>query len=664
MATQHLPQTILGLNNIAAVIAGDFHSMVLSSSGQVLTWGSGGDGQLGLGNTTTWNTPQSITGSVGALAIEAGGHQSIVVFGDGTVKACGKNGYGQLGLGHTVNQTTLQIIPGLNLGDLVVNAAATNSIGASSMWNVHDYASGALGTVYLFDVSLLGSAPGIVLPGVGTIPLNPPLLSLDYGPALAPWLSNFIGVLDANGLAAPFISVPHLPALMGTTLTGAAITFDASSATQIGLISNASATQLVAPVGAVSAVLPSTAPHFGGTAITILGNGFVPGAAVTMGGVPAASVVVLDQWTITCQAPSHAPGTGQVSVTNPGVAAGSWSGQFTWLSPTITGVAPTSGSTQGGSTIGITGTVFHPSATVTVGGTAATGVAFVNENFITCITPAHAVGAVTVVVTNPGGVSVTAAGAFTYVYTNPAPQITSVSPATGPVAGGTPLMVSGSGFLSGATLTIGGASAGNLMVVSANEINCTAPVGVLGSANIVVTNPDTQQATLSGGYTYVPNLALASITPLVAAPGATITVNGAGFDSTTLLYVGGQPTVASSLSATQLTFVMPSGLTCNTTVTVGNATAQSATSNGFNPAPVITSIPFAGGPAAGGSSVLVLGANFYPGTTLTIGGQPVTITSLSQTSIFATAPAGSPGAVPLVVTSASGCFTTVTWTWN
>lgn len=664
VGNQHVPQPISGISNVTRISAGGAHSLALQLGGQVAVWGYGSDGRLGLGNYQSQNTPQLISGIPPAILVVGGGGQSFVVFEGGTVGACGYNANGELGVGNTSNQNTIQTIPGLNMLGLTSSVAASNPVGASSAWALQDHLAGAAGTVYLFEVSLTGSSPGIVIPGAGTIPLNPPLLWMDYGSALAPFLSNFIGVLDANGHAAPAVLVPHVPALMGTVLTGAAITLDATTATQIGLISNASATQLVAPVGAVTAVLPASAPHFGGTPVTILGSGFVAGATVNMGGIAATNVAVADQWTITCDAPPHAPGTGAVTVTNPGVAAGIWSGQFSWLAPTITAVAPATGGTQGGTSVGITGTVFHPSSSVTIGGVAATGVTFVSETSLVCTTPTHAPGPVSVVVSNPNGVSVTASGAFTYVYTNPAPQLTGVVPATGPIAGGTPLTITGGDFQPGATVTIGGAAAGSVVVGSASQITCTAPAGTLGPANIVVTNPDTQQATLSAGYTYIANLAVSGVTPLVAAPGATITVNGAGFDASTLLIVGGQAVTLAVVSTTQLTFAMPSGLACSTSVVLGNATGQSATINGFNPAPQITSIPFASGPAAGGSSVVVLGANFYPGTTLTIAGQPATILSLTQSSIFATAPAGSPGSVPLVITSASGCTATGTWTWN
>ena len=63
----------------------------------------------------------------------------------------------------------------------------------------------------------------------------------------------------------------------------------------------------------------------------------------------------------------------------------------------------------------ITGTNFAAGATVTFGGTAATNVVVVSSTSITATTPAHAAGAVTVTVTNPGGQSGSLASGFTYI---------------------------------------------------------------------------------------------------------------------------------------------------------------------------------------------------------------------------------------------------------
>ncbi len=143
----------------------------------------------------------------------------------------------------------------------------------------------------------------------------------------------------------------------------------------------------------------------------------MPGATVAIGGVSASNVVVVDQWTISCTAPAHPLGTGNVVVTNPGVASGTWSGQFTWLAPVITSVTPNSGPSQGGTTVSIVGANFHPGAAVMIGFSLATSVTVQNPGLITCTVPSQIPGTPTttwVSVTNPGGVSAVMSAAFIY----------------------------------------------------------------------------------------------------------------------------------------------------------------------------------------------------------------------------------------------------------
>ena len=81
----------------------------------------------------------------------------------------------------------------------------------------------------------------------------------------------------------------------------------------------------------------------------------------------------------------------------------------------VTSVLPTSGSTTGGTPVTVMGTGFMAGATVTFGGVAATAVSVVRPTTITVTAPAHALGAVNVVVTNLDGQVGTLPGAFNYI---------------------------------------------------------------------------------------------------------------------------------------------------------------------------------------------------------------------------------------------------------
>jgi len=73
---------------------------------------------------------------------------------------------------------------------------------------------------------------------------------------------------------------------------------------------------------------------------------------------------------------------------------------------------------------------------------------------------------------------------------NPAPTVSSISPTSGTTAGGTPVTITGTGFLSGATVTIGGAAATNVTLSNSSTITATTPAHAAGAVNVVVTNTD------------------------------------------------------------------------------------------------------------------------------------------------------------------------------
>jgi len=171
--------------------------------------------------------------------------------------------------------------------------------------------------------------------------------------------------------------------------------------------------------------------------------------------------------------------------------------------PTVSSISPGSGPTAGGTPVTITGTGFASGATVTLGGSAATNVAVANSTTITATTPAHAAGAVNIVVTNADGQSGTLANGFTYqAPPAPAPTLSGISPNNGTTAGGTSVTISGSNFVNGATVQLGGVAATNVVVSNSTTITATTPAHAAGAVNVVVTNPDGQSATLAAGFTY------------------------------------------------------------------------------------------------------------------------------------------------------------------
>ena len=186
--------------------------------------------------------------------------------------------------------------------------------------------------------------------------------------------------------------------------------------------------------------------------------------------------------------------------------------------PTLTSISPTSGPSTGGTTITLTGTNFASGATVLVNGVAATGVTFVSATQVRATTPAGSAGARTVQITNPSGQSASLAGAFTYVG---GPGLTSVSPTSGPTAGGTTITITGTGFVSGATVRVNSVAATGVTFLSATQLRAVTPAGTAGARSVQVTNPDGQSGTLAGAFTYTTSTPTPTLTAVSPASGPT-----------------------------------------------------------------------------------------------------------------------------------------------
>lgn len=80
--------------------------------------------------------------------------------------------------------------------------------------------------------------------------------------------------------------------------------------------------------------------------------------------------------------------------------------------------------------------------------------------------------------------------------------LAAVSPASGGMAGGNTLTLTGTGFLAGATASVGGTPCPNVQVASNTTLTCTAPArATAGAVNVAVTTAGVTR-TLTNAYTY------------------------------------------------------------------------------------------------------------------------------------------------------------------
>jgi hypothetical protein len=167
----------------------------------------------------------------------------------------------------------------------------------------------------------------------------------------------------------------------------------------------------------ITQIDPASGTLAGGTTVVITGTNLTGATAVTFGGVAAASFTVDSATQITAVTPAHVAGAVDVAVTTPGGSDTS-SGGYTYvdppaLPPAITSLSPVSGAVSGNTPVVITGSNFTGATAVTFDDVAAASFTVDSATQITAVTPAHAAGAVDVVVTTSAGSDISAGG-YTY----------------------------------------------------------------------------------------------------------------------------------------------------------------------------------------------------------------------------------------------------------
>ncbi len=102
------PQQVGGDSTWADICAGSAHSLALKANGSLWAWGRNGNGQLGNGNTTDIYTPYHIGNATDWMAIATGDSFSLALKANGTLWAWGRNDHGQLGQGNNTEQHSPQ----------------------------------------------------------------------------------------------------------------------------------------------------------------------------------------------------------------------------------------------------------------------------------------------------------------------------------------------------------------------------------------------------------------------------------------------------------------------------------------------------------------------------------------------------------------------------
>lgn len=317
--------------------------------------------------------------------------------------------------------------------------------------------------------------------------------------------------------------------------------------------------------------------------------------------------------------------------------------------PTITSLAPTSGTTAGGNPVVITGTNFN-TPTVTVvdfGGNAATFTVD-SDTRITATAPAHAAGAVTVTVTNADG-----SATSTYTYT----AGLTLAPGSGTSAGGTTVDIFGTNLQNTSAVKFGTTPASSFTQVSATEVQAVAPAGT-GVKAVTVTTPGGTSAPVNYFYVSPPFKSSLSVTSGSTAGGTSTTITGTNLANASSVTFGGVAGTITGNTAGSITVTTPAGTAGNASVVV---TGPGGSTNGLTftyvGAPTVAGVTPTTGSTNGGDTVTITGSGFTETTGVAFGGTPAAFGVLDDGTLAAQTPAHAAGAVDVTVTTTGGSAT-------
>jgi alpha-tubulin suppressor-like RCC1 family protein len=475
------------LGGIAAIIAGEEHSLALDREGHIYAWGSNESGQLGFNTTVSREIRASqVPVFKAAKAIAAGSEHSLALE-FGTVYAWGANSYGQLGDGTTTGPQTCASGPCSRYAISVSGLPNVTAIAAGG-----DYSLALLsdGTVRAWGDNEAGQL------GNGTT------TNSDV-PVAVSGLSNVVAIaageehslaLLANGTVMAWGANGQGQLGVGTT-TGpeacdASTGIEACSRTplQVGGLSDLNVKSIAAggwhslalgpPYPAVTAVSPKEGIPAGGTAVTVTGTELGGATAVKFGSVSATAFKVESSSSITALSPKG-EGTVDVTVTTPeGTSSVGPADRYSYVNPvvpppSVSSVSPSEGPAAGGTAVTISGNNLTAATAVKFGSSNATFTVNPQGTSIAATSP-PGLGTVDVTVTTLGGSSATSSGDH-FNYRTSQPTVIGVNPNSGSAHGPQTVEITGTNFFRPSAVEFGGTPARSFTAVSEGLILAITP---------------------------------------------------------------------------------------------------------------------------------------------------------------------------------------------
>jgi hypothetical protein len=242
----------------------------------------------------------------------------------------------------------------------------------------------------------------------------------------------------------------------------------------------------------VTSVSPNTGSPSGGTLVTLTGTGFASGTPAIaifdfagLGGTSTPLTVISDTQATTTTPPAQVSGAAKVGVcTSVGCSRGGSS--FTYVL-SVSGVSPASGTTDGGTSVTLSGSGLATVGEVWFGATPASSVNAISDTQVVATTPSAAPGTVQVSVSlGNGGNPQLVVGQFAYV--PPRPVVTALKFVSGPSWGGQAVIITGRGFTWATAVSFGSLPSPAFHVDSDTQMTAISPPHQPGQLDVTVSS--------------------------------------------------------------------------------------------------------------------------------------------------------------------------------
>ena len=471
--TEHsstVPFTLTQPVGVKAVASGGQFSLALLESGKVMAWGYNSSGQLGNGSTSTESrTPVEVSGLSGVVAIAAGADFGLALLENGKVMAWGDNSDGQLGDGTTTLRRAPVEVHGLTEVK-AISAGWEHSLALLESGHVMAWGrnrNGELGDGSTVDrhepveISGLASVTAVGAGGLSSI-------ALLEGGTVKSWGDNLVGELGVGSEHGPetcVITETYEREHEGKEETVEREHEEPCSRKPV-TVSAVSGATAIAAGGEANVVMgkEGTVEAMGQNLAGELGNGSETGPETCeewLNGVKASSPC--------SRVPVKVAGLSGATAITAGVH---------FALALVAGTVVGWGANDEGQ-LGV-GTRNGPESCPFRFELFGEGYFQVSSGCSRTIVKADEFGS--------GVLGISAGGWHGLAYGPAGPTVTGLSPARGPAAGGSSVVITGAHF-TGATNVKFGANAASFTVNSDTQITATAPAGSAGSVHVTVTTP-------------------------------------------------------------------------------------------------------------------------------------------------------------------------------